>query len=319
MAKGGTEKAVAKAPVDHPVDALAGPAHLLGPGLLHLPVVRRADGRRSWAGRAARMFGALSAGLMVAGLCSIPVGAWIDRGHGRMLMTGGSLLAAALLVVWSRIESLPLFYAMWIGLGACQAVLLYEPAFAVITRVYGPRYKQAILLMTFLGGLASTFGIPFTQFLIERVGWRREPRGAGGDQRGRRLFMHWLFVPGPQEKPVPIGEAKPRGRRQAEEEPARGGDARAGVLGPGRGLRGLRPRLLGDELPSDPAARRSRRADRRGDGHHRPDRAHAGGGPRAADGRASATSPPSSSAPASTSPSRSPWRCWRWASATSTA
>ena len=29
------------------------------------------------------MFGALSAGLLVAGLSSIPVGAWIDRGHAR--------------------------------------------------------------------------------------------------------------------------------------------------------------------------------------------------------------------------------------------
>ena len=102
------------------------------------------------------MFGALSAGLLTAGLCSIAVGAWIDRGHGRLLMTGGSLLAALLLFLWSRVESLPVFYALWIGLGACQAVTLYEPAFAVITRVYGPRYKQAILLMTFLGGLAST-------------------------------------------------------------------------------------------------------------------------------------------------------------------
>ena len=58
------------------------------------------------------------------------------------------------------VDSLPVFYALWIGLGACQSVTLYEPAFAVITRVYGPRYRQAILLMTFLGGLASTFGIP---------------------------------------------------------------------------------------------------------------------------------------------------------------
>jgi sugar phosphate permease len=74
------------------------------------------------------MFGALSAGLLVAGLCSIPVGAWIDRGHGRKLMTGGSLLAAVLLFVWSRVDSLPLFFALWIGLGACQAVILYEPA-----------------------------------------------------------------------------------------------------------------------------------------------------------------------------------------------
>ncbi|MPZ32947.1 MAG: MFS transporter [Rhodospirillales bacterium] len=154
------------------------------------------------------MFGALSAGLMVAGLCSIPVGAWIDRGHGRKLMTGGSLAAAALMLLWAHIDSLPLFYAMWIGLGACQAVLLYEPAFAVITRVYGPRYKQAILLMTFLGGLASTFGIPFTQFLVERVGWRASLEVLAAINVAVAL-MHWLFVPGPQEKPVPIGEAKP--------------------------------------------------------------------------------------------------------------
>ena len=132
------------------------------------------------------MFGALSAGLLVAGLCSIPVGAWIDRGHGRMLMTGGSLLAAALLLVWSKVDSLPLFYALWIGLGACQAVILYEPAFAVITRVYGPRYKQAILLMTFLGGLASTFGIPVRPAPDRAHRLAADARGAGRDQPRRR-------------------------------------------------------------------------------------------------------------------------------------
>ena len=73
------------------------------------------------------MFGALSAGLLVAGLCSIPVGAWIDKGHGRKLMTGGSLVAAAALLVWSKTNSLVAFYALWIVLGACQSVTLYEP------------------------------------------------------------------------------------------------------------------------------------------------------------------------------------------------
>ena len=171
MARGGTEKAWRKRPST--ILWMLSLGQLISWGLIYytfplfvVPMTQELGWSRSG------MFGALSAGLMVAGLCSIPVGAWIDRGHGRMLMTGGSLLAAALLVVWSRIDSLPLFYAMWIGLGASQAVVLYEPAFAVITRVYGPRYKQAILLMTFLGGLASTFGIPFTQFLIERIGWR---------------------------------------------------------------------------------------------------------------------------------------------------
>ncbi len=154
-----------------------------------------------------QLYGALSAGLLVAGLCSIPVGAWIDRGHGRMLMTGGSLLAAVLLFAWSQIHSLPMLYAVWIGLGACQSVTLYEPAFAVITRVFGPRYKQGILLMTFLGALASTFGIPFAQFLIERIGWRPALEVMSVVILGVAYFIHWLFVPGPHEKAVPIGDA----------------------------------------------------------------------------------------------------------------
>jgi len=153
------------------------------------------------------LFGALSAGLLVAGLCSIPVGAWIDRGHGRMLMTGGSLLAAVLMYAWSQVDSLAMFYVIWLGLGACQSVTLYEPAFAVITRVYGPRYRQAILVMTFLGGLASTFGIPFTQLLIERLSWRPALVVLAAICLGVAFFIHWLFVPGPREKPVPIAEA----------------------------------------------------------------------------------------------------------------
>lgn len=155
------------------------------------------------------MFGALSSGLLVAGLCSIPVGAWIDRGHGRLLMTGGSLLAAVLMFAWSQVESLAMFYVIWIGLGACQAVTLYEPAFAVITRVYGPRYRQAILVMTFLGGLASTFGIPFTQLLIERLSWRPALVVLAAILVGVGVLIHWLFVPGPKEEAVPIAKPAP--------------------------------------------------------------------------------------------------------------
>lgn len=150
------------------------------------------------------LYGALSAGLLVAGLCSIPVGAWIDRGHGRLLMTGGSLLAAAMMFLWSHVHSLPLFYVVWLGLGACQSVTLYEPAFAVITRVYGPRYRQAIMVMTFVGGLASTFGIPFAQLLIARIDWRPTLIVLAAINLGVAFFIHWLFVPGPSEEAVPI-------------------------------------------------------------------------------------------------------------------
>ncbi|SJZ43417.1 Sugar phosphate permease [Enhydrobacter aerosaccus] len=155
------------------------------------------------------LYGALSGGLLVAGLCSIPVGAWIDRGHGRVLMTGGSLLAAILMFAWSRTQSLPVFYVIWLGLGACQSVTLYEPAFAVITRVFGPRYRQAILVMTFVGGLASTFGIPFSQFLIERIEWRPTLVVLAGINLAVAVCIHWLFVPGPAEEAVPIAHVPP--------------------------------------------------------------------------------------------------------------
>jgi MFS family permease len=169
--------------------------------LFVVPMEEELGWSRDW------MYGALSCGLLVAGLSSIPVGAWIDRGHGRMLMTGGSVLAAALLVVWSQIQTLPMFYVVWLGLGACQSVTLYEPAFAVITRVFGPRYKQAILIMTFLGGLASTFGIPFAQLLIERIEWRSTLLVMAAVILAVGILIHWLFVPGPRERAVPIGEA----------------------------------------------------------------------------------------------------------------
>jgi predicted MFS family arabinose efflux permease len=97
-----------------------------------------------------------------------------------------------------------MFYVIWLGLGACQSVILYEPAFAVITRVYGPRYRQAILVMTFLGGLASTFGIPFTQLLIERIEWRPALMVLAAINLAVAVLIHWLFVPGPREEAVPI-------------------------------------------------------------------------------------------------------------------
>ena len=155
------------------------------------------------------LYGALSSGLLAAGLCSIPVGAWIDRGHGRLLMTGGSLLAALLLFLWSEVRSLPMFYVLWIGLGACQSVTLYDPAFAVITRVFGPRFRQAIMVMTFVGGLASTFGIPFTQLLIERIAWRPTLAVLAVIILAVGVLVHGLFVPGPREQVVPIGMSPP--------------------------------------------------------------------------------------------------------------
>jgi len=116
--------------------------------------------------------GALSAGLLVAGLAGYSVGAWIDRGGGRIVMSLGSVLAAALLAGWSRVASLETFYLLWLAIGLSLAATLYEPVFAVITRLYPRSYGTRITVLTLVGGLASTVFIPLTQVLIEAIGWR---------------------------------------------------------------------------------------------------------------------------------------------------
>lgn len=116
--------------------------------------------------------GALTAGLLVAGLCSLPAGALIDRGHARLLMTGASLLGGALLAAWAQVETAAQFFGLWLGLGLVLAATLYEPAFAVLVRSLGDKAQRGIAAMTLIAGFASTLFIPFTHLLIEAFGWR---------------------------------------------------------------------------------------------------------------------------------------------------
>jgi len=75
--------------------------------------------------------GAFSLALLLRGAMAVPVGIWIDRHGARLLMTVASLLASALLVLWSQADDLAIFYLVWSGLGLCMAALFYEPAFTV--------------------------------------------------------------------------------------------------------------------------------------------------------------------------------------------
>ncbi|HET8744523.1 MAG TPA: MFS transporter, partial [Ramlibacter sp.] len=115
---------------------------------------------------------AFSLALLAEGLFSYPVGRWIDRGHERAVMTGGSLLAIAGLVLHSRVHSAAGFYAAWFVLGAALAATLYTPVFAVVTRRFPLDFRRAIITLTFLGGLASSVFIPLSAWLIAVLGWR---------------------------------------------------------------------------------------------------------------------------------------------------
>jgi len=113
-----------------------------------------------------------SLALLADGLMAYPIGRWIDRGDERRVMTWGSAWVGLCLLAHSFIDSLVGFYAVWLGLGLGMSATLYAPVFAVVTRRFPNDFRRAIIIMTFLGGLASTVFIPLTSWLIQIFGWR---------------------------------------------------------------------------------------------------------------------------------------------------
>ncbi|WP_404980104.1 MULTISPECIES: MFS transporter [unclassified Caballeronia] len=115
---------------------------------------------------------ALSVGLLVSGFAAYPIGRWIDHGLGRRVMVVGSIIAAAMLLLWAGAQSLTLLFVAWIGLGVSMAATFYDPVFAVVTHGYPGSFRTKITLITLVAGFASTVFIPLTQFLVGSVGWR---------------------------------------------------------------------------------------------------------------------------------------------------
>jgi MFS family permease len=116
--------------------------------------------------------GAFSVGLLTSALVGLPVGRWIDRHGARGLMTVGSCAAVALMLAWSRVESLAELYAVWALMGLAMASTLYEPAFAAIVGWFSKHRDRALLTLTLAAGLASTIFVPIETALLARMDWR---------------------------------------------------------------------------------------------------------------------------------------------------
>ncbi|MCC6945639.1 MAG: MFS transporter [Thermomicrobiales bacterium] len=115
---------------------------------------------------------AFSLALIASGIAAVPFGRWLDRHGPRWLMTIGSAASALLIVAWSRVESYPVFVAVWLGLGVCMAATFYEPAFAAVTTWFRTYRSRALTLLTFGGGFASVIFIPLSAWLVHQRGWR---------------------------------------------------------------------------------------------------------------------------------------------------
>ncbi|MCE0764395.1 MFS transporter [Pseudonocardia kujensis] len=113
-----------------------------------------------------------STGLVVSALMGIPAGRWLDRIGPRPVMTAGSILGVPAVVGIALAPTLPLFFTAWVLAGVAMAGTLYPPAFAALTRWWGPRRVRALTALTLLAGLASTIFAPLTAALLGALGWR---------------------------------------------------------------------------------------------------------------------------------------------------
>lgn len=103
---------------------------------------------------------AFSAALLISAFAGIRVGRMIDHRGPRTVMTAGSVLGVASLLVIAAAPNLPVFFTGWLLAGLAMAATFYQPAFAALTRWWAPDHVRALTVVTLAGGLASTVFAP---------------------------------------------------------------------------------------------------------------------------------------------------------------
>jgi MFS family permease len=151
--------------------------------------------------------GAFSLALATSALAAFPVGRWLDRHSPRLLMTFGSIAGALLVLAWSRVHDLLLFYLVWIGIGLAMACVLYEAAFTVVTKWFRVRRRQALTAVTLMGGFASFVFSPLSNRLIDAQGWRDALITLAIILAAATVPLHGLFLRRTPEQAKPAAPA----------------------------------------------------------------------------------------------------------------
>jgi len=138
----------------------------------YLPAILAAPIARDLSLQPAYVFGALSGGLVIAGLLGPRVGHAIDTFGGRGLLVISNLVFASGLLLLSLASGPVVLIAAWIVLGIAMGMGLYEAAFATLTRIYGIAARRPITGITLIAGFASTVGWPISTLLDSELGWR---------------------------------------------------------------------------------------------------------------------------------------------------
>lgn len=110
--------------------------------------------------------------LLVMGAVSAWAGRAIDRFGAQAVMSTGTVLVSAGLLLLSFATSEAAYLGVWAFLGVGMRLCLYDAAFAALVQVVPSRGRRAISYLTLFGAFASTVFWVVGHYLNEALGWR---------------------------------------------------------------------------------------------------------------------------------------------------
>jgi len=121
----------------------------------------------------ATVTGATTLSVLVGAAAAVPVGRWLDRHGGRVLMTVSSILGVGAVLAWTQVRTVTQLYLVLALIGLAGAGSLYDAAFAVLIATTRPQHRdRALLAVTIVAGFASSIFLPLTGWLLAHYGWR---------------------------------------------------------------------------------------------------------------------------------------------------
>lgn len=153
--------------------------------------------------------GALTTAVLVSAAMAIPIGRRLDARGGHGVMTTGSVLATVAVLAWSQVQTATQLYAAFALIGVASAMVLYQPAFAIIVAVTAPAKRaNALLSITLVAGFASSIFIPLTGQLVQAFGWRHALIILAAVVAIITVPLHGIALR--KTRPAPTGRSTPR-------------------------------------------------------------------------------------------------------------
>jgi len=141
------------------------------------------------------VFAGITVMFAISAVCSPRVGKIVDRFGARSLMATGSLVYALSLAALAFAQGPVSYFACWAVMGIGSTMALSMPSSIAVVQIAGPGARQAIALLTIVGGFASSVFWPITGALDAAIGWRAILLLFAGLHLFACAPIHWLILP----------------------------------------------------------------------------------------------------------------------------